>query len=104
MLVLQVTFHVKPEVLEAFLAAGYEDSRDSVANEPGCHQFTVIQDNEDPNQVTFFEVYTDEAALDAHRQTPHFKKYAETTQGMPDGPIVRRFGKSLAPADDWWQR
>ena len=33
-----------------------------------------------PNHV--FEVYDDEAALAAHRNTEHFKKYAATTANM----------------------
>jgi quinol monooxygenase YgiN len=32
--------------------------------------------------VFIFEVYDNAAALDAHRQTDHFKKYATTTKDM----------------------
>ena len=32
--------------------------------------------------LSFFEVYDNAAALDAHRQTDHFKKYAATTKEM----------------------
>lgn len=36
MLVLQVTFHVKPEALDAFLAAGYEDYSRPTRWPTGC--------------------------------------------------------------------
>ena len=36
----------------------------------------------DTNHVFIFEVYDNAAALDAHRQTDHFKKYATTTKDM----------------------
>jgi quinol monooxygenase YgiN len=32
--------------------------------------------------VRIFEVYRDQAAYESHLQSPHFKKYKETTQGM----------------------
>ena len=34
------------------------------------------------NHMFIFEVYDNAAALDAHRQTDHFKKYAATTKEM----------------------
>ena len=35
-----------------------------------------------PSQVRIFETYKDQAAYESHLQSPHFKKYKETTQGM----------------------
>lgn len=35
-----------------------------------------------PEQWYFFEVYTNEEALQLHRQTPHFKAYLQQTEGM----------------------
>ncbi|MFP5209140.1 MAG: putative quinol monooxygenase [Acidobacteriota bacterium] len=44
--------------------------------EPGCVTYIphVLQD--DPGTVVIYEQYRDEQALAAHRETPHFKKYA----------------------------
>ena len=36
----------------------------------------------DPNHVFLYEVYDNEAALNAHRATDHFKKFAATTADM----------------------
>jgi autoinducer 2-degrading protein len=44
------------------------------ANEPGCVTWQAWQDREDPNVFHFHEVYRDEAALQAHRETAHFEK------------------------------
>ena len=49
-----------------------EEAADSVANEPGCRQFTVSRSIEKPNVFTLAEFYDDQAALDAHRLSPHF--------------------------------
>ena len=62
----------------AFVEALLEDAQASVKNEPGCHRFDVIQDVGDPNLVWLYEAYTDEAAFQAHMQTPHLKKLLDT--------------------------
>jgi quinol monooxygenase YgiN len=49
--------------------------------EPGCLQFDVLVDPKDPARIMLYEVYQDEAAFEAHQQTPHFKKYIE--RGVP---------------------
>ena len=43
--------------------------------EKGCHQFDIIVSGEDDHSFVFYEVYEDEAALKAHRETEHFKTY-----------------------------
>lgn len=44
--------------------------------EPGCISYTPHFVNDDPNTVLIYEQYQDEAALEAHRSSPHFKQYA----------------------------
>ncbi len=44
--------------------------------EPGCVSFTPHQVQGDPDTVLIYEQYRDEEALSAHRDSPHFKKYA----------------------------
>ena len=43
-----------------------------------------------------FEVYDNEAASHAHRQTDHFKKYQATTAKMVTGRSVRADDASVA--------
>jgi quinol monooxygenase YgiN len=40
--------------------------------EPGCRAYSFSFDVEDDHLVRIFEVYDDEAALAAHRASPHF--------------------------------
>ena len=54
------------------MAAITENAARSVADEPGCLHFDVGQDLADDHRFTFYEVYLDRAALDAHRAAPHF--------------------------------
>jgi quinol monooxygenase YgiN len=103
MVVLYVTIQVKPEHVSAFMEMACYDAEHSQKDEPGCLRFDVIQDLDNPHRFYFYEVYKDEAAQQAHRQTPHFKLYVEKTQPWLAAPPERRFGKNVFPSDDAWR-
>ena len=44
--------------------------------EPGCLTYIAHFVADDPNTILIYEQYKDEAALEAHRNSPHFKQYA----------------------------
>jgi quinol monooxygenase YgiN len=70
-----VRFKFAPEdraELEEILRNLAEASR----REPGCVTWVPHQLQEDPNVVVIYEQYRDDAALAAHRDSAHFKKYA----------------------------
>ena len=48
-------------------------------HEPGCATYQVNRSTDDPDSFLLYEQYVDEAALEAHRQTPHFKEIIEGT-------------------------
>jgi quinol monooxygenase YgiN len=70
-------FVVKPDCIDAFLALAQDDASHSVADEPGCRQFDVVQMEEGPRHVLFYEVYDIRAAFEAHLQTPHLARFRE---------------------------
>ena len=102
MLVLMVNLHVKPERRDEFLAAVREDAESTTALEEGNLQFNVVQDSEEPDRFFLFEVYRDQAALEAHRQMPHFLKYREATAGVYVEDAVRSVGSNVFPDDASW--
>jgi autoinducer 2-degrading protein len=90
MLAIWVKVRVKPEARSRFLAAIEADALGSERDEPGCLRFNVLQEEGDGNVYYFFEVYRDEAALEAHRATPHYAVWrgaADTLDGPPE--VVR---------------
>jgi quinol monooxygenase YgiN len=103
MVILHVTIQVKSEHVSEFLDVVRYDAEHSEQDEPGCLRFDVIQDRDDKNRFYFYEVYRDERALEAHRQTPHFKLYAAKVQPWLAVTPERRFGKNLIPSDDNWR-
>ena len=48
------------------------EGQGSVRDEPGCFRFDIHQDAEVPTRFYLYKVYTDEAAFQAHLETPHF--------------------------------
>lgn len=73
--VLIVQLKVKPDSVDKFMKLALENAKAARETEPGCKQFDVLVDPQDPAKVAFYEVYDDEAAFEAHQQTAHFKKY-----------------------------
>ena len=46
-----------------------------LANETGCLQFDVVQDPKSPTRFVMLEVYKDDAAIQAHQDSQHFKDF-----------------------------
>ena len=67
-----IVVEVNPEKVQEFMGFLTEEAKDALENEPGCKQFLVSRSVEEPNVFTLAEFYDDEAALAAHRETPHF--------------------------------
>src|SRR5690242_18972779 len=79
MQVLSVSIYVKPEYVEAFIPAMLENARGS-RSEPGNLRLDLLRDDDDPNHFLLYGVYRDAAALEAHRATPHYQKWAAAVE------------------------
>ena len=77
MYVVIVTIEVIPEHVDAFIAASAANHR-GTREEPGNLRFDVLRDRADPHRFYLYEVYRDEAALDAHKATEHYRVWNET--------------------------
>ena len=73
---------VKPEFLDAYLAAAGDVGATSVREEPGVLCIFPMQDAEKPTSIRIVEIYRDEAAYQAHLATPHFLRYKTGTPHM----------------------
>ena len=74
-----VYVHVKNEFLEQFISATKLNHENSV-KEPGNLRFDILQQASDPCRFTFYEVYIDEKAVLAHKETEHYKKWKDTVE------------------------
>jgi quinol monooxygenase YgiN len=64
---LVITTYAKPGK-GAELAQAIADRCRAVQPEPGCQQYEVFQSALDPDKLLLLEIWTDQAALDAHAQ------------------------------------
>ncbi|MCZ2498735.1 antibiotic biosynthesis monooxygenase [Xylophilus sp. Kf1] len=92
---LVVDFTVQPAHADAFAAAIAENAGRSVADEAGCHQFDVCRDPADPAVFCLYEVYQDDAAIQAHMASPHFKTFDALTAPWVVAKTVRRFERAV---------
>ncbi len=104
MFAIWVSVRVQPERRDDFLKAIEEDARGSREDEPGCLRFDVLQDSADPDHYYFYEVYRDEAALEAHRAAPHYQVWAAAVaSGVLAEPAAVTRTASVFPSDAGWR-
>ena len=84
-----VIINVKPEYREAFVEASRTEAQGTVGGEAGVFQFHMLVDETNPNRFYFFEIYRDEQALEAHKETDVFRAWWDTVEKMFDGELER---------------
>jgi quinol monooxygenase YgiN len=62
---------------ESRVARLLRENAEASRAEPGCLEFSVYQEIDDPRVVLLYERYTSEDAFQAHRQTSHFRDIIE---------------------------
>ncbi|MCG8548068.1 MAG: antibiotic biosynthesis monooxygenase [Alphaproteobacteria bacterium] len=97
-----VKVRIKPERRQEFLDAIEVDALGSERDEPGCMRFNVVQDMADENVYYFYEVYRDEAAVDAHRAAPHYAVWRAAADTLAE-PTQAVDCRTVFPADpNYW--
>jgi quinol monooxygenase YgiN len=79
MIVLIAKYTTKPGNVPAVLEQLQKMKPLVEASEPGCKFYQVSKSTENENLIVLYEHYVDQAALAAHRETPHFKQIIEGT-------------------------
>ena len=59
------------------------------ASEPGCLVYRMHRSTRDPDLFLFYEMYADEAALEAHRTAPHLAAFRQRRdrEGLTEGAV-----------------
>jgi (4S)-4-hydroxy-5-phosphonooxypentane-2,3-dione isomerase len=101
MLIVHVHVHVNSESVAAFIEATIENARNSI-REPGIARFDVVQQTDDPTRFVLVEVYRDQKATEAHRETAHYSKWRDQVAQMMSEPRTREIYSNLFPEDKEW--
>lgn len=91
MLIITVTFKLKPAHQAAFHQAILDNARASLENEAGCLRFDVCA-SADGSEVFLYEQYVDDHAFDTlHLQAAHFLAFNDMTRDWVDHKQVQRY-------------
>jgi autoinducer 2-degrading protein len=102
MLVRIITVNVKPGKEEAFEEATRKNHEGSLA-EPGVLRFDVLKDRDTSGRYYLYEVYRDDAAAKAHKETAHYAAWKEAAPGFVEGDRTSVACDVVAPEDlDAW--
>ena len=102
MLVVHVHARVRPERVAEFLAATLVNAKASLG-EPGVVRFDVIQDQADPGHVVLVEVYRDDHAAAAHKETAHYAVWRNAVADMMAEPRAStRFAAVFPDESEGW--
>ena len=101
MYIAHVFIHIKPEFVEPFKAASLDNAANSL-QEPGVARFDVIQQMDDPTRFVLVEVYHDEAATFAHKETAHYARWRDTVADMFAEPRYAIKYHNLFPGEEGW--
>jgi autoinducer 2-degrading protein len=101
LLVVQVEVLVVVEQVEPFRAATLANASASRI-EPGVVRFDVLQDHADPTHFVLVEVYRDEQAAAAHKDTEHYRLWRDVVAPMMARPRSSRKYVNASPDDAGW--
>jgi quinol monooxygenase YgiN len=90
MLAIVATLKIKPGTEAEFEQTALELVAKVNAHEPGCKLYTLARGTE-PQTYFFLERYVDEAAIEAHRATEHYRELGRKMGAFLEGrPEVKR--------------
>lgn len=75
-------------------ASACEINHLNTIKEPGCLRFDVLKSADTEGLYFLYEVYSDETAVDAHKQTDHYMTWRETVEPWME---KKRFGRMFTP-------
>lgn len=84
-----VSFKVIAEDLDLFLMLMQKNAELSLLEEPGCLQFDVCSDQQLPNEIFLYEIYTSLEAFEQHLKTDHFEYFDAMVSELTESKHVK---------------
>ncbi|HXD26749.1 MAG TPA: putative quinol monooxygenase [Propionibacteriaceae bacterium] len=101
LLIVHVDVAVIPDFVEGFLAATEENAMAS-RRESGIVRFDVLSDRTNPAHLVLVEVYRDEDAATAHKETGHYQRWRDIVAPMMARPREATRYVNTSPEDSDW--
>ncbi|MGK9175747.1 (4S)-4-hydroxy-5-phosphonooxypentane-2,3-dione isomerase [Yokenella regensburgei] len=94
--VTMVEINIKPDKIDEFLTV-FRANHEGAIQEPGNLRFDVLQDSDVKTRFFIYEAYKDEAAVLAHKKTPHYLACVEKLEELMSEPRKKRTFVGLMP-------
>jgi len=99
MIIVHVYLHAKEEMINAFKEANIKNAKSSV-KEPGILRFDVMQQEDDQSRFLLVEIYKNEKAISAHKETAHYAEWVKVAEPKLAEPRVKTIYRNLFPDDN----
>jgi quinol monooxygenase YgiN len=86
-----LTIDVIPGKKDAFLEQVRINRARSLADEPGCKRYDILDPDPEGHRLNMYEVYASAAAFEAHRRTPHFATCSAAIQPLVAARKLEQF-------------
>ncbi|HAF61589.1 MAG TPA: antibiotic biosynthesis monooxygenase [Anaerolineaceae bacterium] len=101
MLIVIVHVHVEENCVNDFIRATKNNAEHSIQEE-GVVKFDFIQQNDDPARFVLLEVYQNEEAASAHKETSHYQEWKGIVAEMMVEPRYSvKFHEIYPPSEKW---
>ncbi|GJL38646.1 Autoinducer 2-degrading protein LsrG [Phytobacter ursingii] len=91
-----VEINIKPDKIDEFLEV-FRANHEGAVKEQGNLRFDVLQDPKVKTRFFIYEAYKDEAAVLAHKKTPHYLACVEKLEDLMSEPRKKRTFVGLMP-------
>jgi len=88
MFIVSVTIFVKPEFVDQFIAATFDNASNTRRHESGNLRFDVLRAEDDPNRFLLYEAYRTPEDFTRHQQTEHYQRWKQTVADWMAQPRV----------------
>jgi enoyl-CoA hydratase/carnithine racemase/quinol monooxygenase YgiN len=97
---LMIDITLAPGTRDAVVELIVRNGHESLAYDPGCLAFEVMQHESDANRIVIHEVWQNQAALEAHWNTERFKAYRAARAALGAADFVKRVDTWLVPVQN----
>lgn len=103
LLIVHVAIHVRPDDVDAFIAASTANALASI-REPGIVRFDLVQQDDDPTRFLLIEIYRTPDDPARHKATPHYAAWRDAVEPMMAEPRRSVKYRALVPDAAEWER
>ena len=87
----------RPEKSDAFRSV-FPRLRGNEPRRPGCIEYHMLRDKQDPTLFIFYEIWQSQAHLDVHSNLPHMKQFLEQRDEYLERDFEIRAIEMLSPS------